>query len=90
MHRLHDVTASRHLTLRNVPSEVAESLRREARRRGTTLSQTVVDLLRACLGVAATRSNGLKRLAGSWSEEDLERFEAAVAATQAIDEELWR
>jgi plasmid stability protein len=84
------MTASRHLTLRNVPPEVAQSLRREARRRGASLNQTAVDLLRAGLGVATARSNGLKRLAGTWTPQDLERFEAAVASVEAIDEELWR
>ena len=30
------------------------------------------------------------RLAGTWTAEDLARFEAAVASTEEIDEELWR
>jgi hypothetical protein len=84
------VNAPRHLTLRNVPPEVARSLRREARRRGTSLNQTAVDLLRAGLGVSLPRSNGLRRLAGTWSEEEFERFTAAVAAAETVDEELWR
>jgi hypothetical protein len=84
------MNAPRHLTLRNVPPEVARSLRREARRRGTSLNQTAVDLLRAGLGVSLPRSNGLRRLAGSWSEEELENFSASVAPTEAVDEELWR
>lgn len=31
------------------------------------------------------KRNGLARLAGSWSEEELTRFEAAVAITEQID-----
>jgi plasmid stability protein len=87
---MQSVTAPRHLTLRNVPPEVAQSLQKEARRRGSSLNQTAVDLLRVGLGVATPRSNGLKRLAGSWTQEDLDRFQAGVASTEAIDEEMWR
>lgn len=36
------------------------------------------------------RSNGLARLAGTWTEEEHERFEAAIAVTEQIDEELWK
>jgi hypothetical protein len=35
------------------------------------------------------RSNGLARLAGSWSENDLLEFERAVAQFEQIDEQLW-
>lgn len=35
------------------------------------------------------RSNGLVELAGAWTEEELERFEKAVAMTEQIDEEPW-
>ncbi len=81
----------KHLTVRNLPRAVAEALAEERQRRGSSLNQTVIDLLRQSLGVSSLRrSNGLARLAGSWSEEDLAEFEAAIAATEAIDEEMWR
>lgn len=80
----------RTLTIRNVPPEVAEALEREKRRRGESLNQTVIDLLSQGLGVGTTRSNGLARLAGSWSEEEFQEFERAVAPFEEIDEDLWR
>ena len=82
----------RYLTVRDLPPELAEALETEKRRRGVSLNQTVLDLLGQSLGVApeARRSNGLGRLAGSWTAAELARFEAAVAATEEIDEELWR
>lgn len=81
-----------HLTVRNLPSNLAEALRKEKRRRGISLNQTVIDLLAHSLGVTpqARRSNGLARLAGTWTAEELDRFEAAVAMTEEIDEEIWR
>ena len=81
----------KYLTVRNLPSEVARALSEEKRRRGLSLNRTVIELLGQSLGVAESRrSNGLEKLAGSWSEADLAEFEAAVADTRTIDEEMWR
>ena len=78
------------LTIRNLPPEVAEALEREKKRRGESLNQAVIDLLEQALGVGMTRSNGLARLAGSWTEEEFRRFEEAVAPFETLDPELWR
>ena len=78
------------LTIRNLPPDVAEALEREKRRRGASLNQTVIELLGQGLGVGATRSNGLARLAGRWTEEEFQRFEEAIAPFEEIDPELWR
>jgi hypothetical protein len=78
----------KHLTVRDVPAELAEALEEERRRRGTSLGETVLDLLRVSLGMArpARRSNGLARLAGTWTDEDLMRFDAAIATTEGTNE----
>lgn len=71
----------------SAPLELAEALEAEKRRRGGSLNQMVLDLLASGLGVAlpAHRSNGLGRLAGTWTAQDLAGFEAAVATTKEID-----
>ena len=81
-----------HLTVRNIPHDVAAALKAEKNRRRQSLNQTVIQLLRQSLGVGPgrERSNGLARLAGRWTEEERERFEAAISATDQIDEELWQ
>ena len=80
------------LTIRGVSKRLARELEREKRRRKTSLNQTVLDVLSAGLGVglAEDRRNGLARLAGTWSAEDLAEFDAAIAPTEQIDDELWR
>lgn len=78
-----------YLTVRNVPEAVAEALEREKERRGTSLNQTVIDLLTQSLGVGTTRSNGLGRLAGRWSEEEYRQFECAVAPFADVDPDMW-
>lgn len=82
----------RHLTIRNVPTDLAGRLQEEKRLRGRSLNQTVLDLLSQAVGLAdrGPRSNGLHALAGTWSADDQEEFERAVADTEQIDGELWR
>lgn len=77
------------LTLRNIPSEVAEALERESERSETPLDEMALALLRQALEIRE-RGNGLVELAGTWTEEEFQRFEKAVALTEQIDEELWR
>ena len=81
-----------HLTVRNVPNDLAKALDREKRRRGASLNQTILDLLRQSLGVGTgfPKSNGLAALAGDWSEPELREFEACIAVTEQIEEDLWR
>lgn len=78
------------LTIRNVPPAVAEALEREKARRGASLNRTVIELLSQSLGVGVTRSNGLGRLAGAWTDEQGRDFEESMASFSQIDEELWR
>jgi hypothetical protein len=79
------------MTIRDVPTDLAEALEKEKIRRGKSLNQTVLQLLSQCLGVrSGPRNNGLARLAGSWTAEEHKEFEEAIALTEQIDEELWR
>ncbi len=82
----------KHVTIRNLPPQVAEELEKEKRRRGQSLNQTVIELLRQVLGLGGgrKRSNGLARLGGTWGADELEEFEALTAVTEQIDQELWR
>lgn len=82
---------ARHLTVRDVPRPLAQALERERRRRGVSLNQTIKDLLARALGLGpAPFDNGLRDLAGTWSDADLEQFERDTAFLSEVDEELWR
>ena len=82
------------MTIRNVSDELAEALEMEKRRRGLSLNRTALALMGEALGVpdsrGRARGNGLRRLSGSWSEEEFRRFEEAVAPFGEIDRELWK
>ena len=90
----HGVNAPKaaHLTVRNLPARVAEAVRAESRRRGLSLNQTVIELLAAATGVGhdPAATNGLEQLAGTWSEDEFDQFEAALNDMSHIDDELWR
>ncbi len=79
------------LTIRNVDPRLARALERETNRRATSLNQTVIELLRQALGVesGSRRSNGMRKLAGSWSARDLADFEARTKMFGDVDPELW-
>jgi plasmid stability protein len=79
-----------HLTVRNLPEDLAAALDREKQRRGTSLNRTVIDLLAHSLGVTGSRSNGLGRLAGTWTEAEHQEFLAAMGSFEEIDPELWK
>ncbi|MBK5255997.1 MAG: hypothetical protein JJE39_08185 [Vicinamibacteria bacterium] len=82
-----------HLTVRRIPPALASALSRERKRRKASLNSTVIGLLNHALGVEATespRSNGLAKLAGTWTSRDATAFERATLATRQVDEELWR
>ena len=80
------------LTIHNVPPELAQALERESVRLQAPLDQTVIEILRRALQVGSSeeKRNGLAGLAGTWTEEEHERFEAAIAMTEQLDEDLWR
>ena len=77
------------LTVRGVPPELGRALNEEKRRRGTSLNQTVLDLLKQSLGVGTPRSNGLGRFAGGWTDAEFHEFEAATRDFGKIDPEMW-
>jgi plasmid stability protein len=77
------------LTVRSLPEDVSAALAAEKRRRGTSLNQTVIDLLRQGLGVSQPRNNGLTRLAGTWTEEQ-QQFLESVQTFNEIDPDFWK
>jgi hypothetical protein len=81
---------ARHLTVRNLPEQLAAALDAERKKRGTSLNRTVIDLLSRSLALNRKRSNGLGRLGSTWSEKDLKEFERATRVFEEIDRELWR
>lgn len=79
----------KHLTIRNCPENLALALEEETQKRGLSLNQTVLQLLSQALGVNCKKDNGLRQLAGTWSEAEFAQFQTTQHGFSEIDPELW-
>ena len=77
-------------TTRGIPAVVDDALRERARAAGKSLNEVVVDALAAGAGVTAAppRRRDLSEVAGAWKTE--KAVEAALAAQDEPDEDLWK
>jgi hypothetical protein len=81
----------RQLTIRGVTDDLARALEQARKQRGSSLNQTVLELLRQGLGLSSNRfDNGLSKLAGTWTKKEFHDFEKNVAAFNQVDEEIWK
>ncbi len=80
------------ITVRSVSPDLHDALREESRRRGRSINETVLDILRHSLGLVprSRYDNGLGLLAGSWGEEEFREFERNASMFTRIDNEVWR
>ena len=84
------------LTVRGFDDELAERIRRLAKRDGTSLNQAALKLLRKGAGLADpaqkadTVGASLDHLIGSWSDDEAAELEAVLQEFEVIDEDAWR
>lgn len=79
---------AKQLTIRGVSDEVGQRLERLSRARGQSLNTTVLSILESAVGVDERRQR-LERYM-TWTQEDLEEFNEALAHQRTIDDALWR
>jgi hypothetical protein len=77
-------------TIRDVPAAVDEALREKARAEGKSLNETAIEALAEGSGVGpiARKHRDLKDVAGTWRTD--KTVEAALAAQDRVDKDLWR
>jgi plasmid stability protein len=77
-------------TIRNIPRDVDQALRRRAREEARSLNEVAVDALRRALGLAEepVAQRDLKDIQGTWVDDP--EIDAALAEQRQIDPELWR
>ncbi len=83
------------ITIRNLPPDLARTIRQRAKADGTSLNRTVINLLRERTaatknGRPRARYRDLDALAGTWTKAQAAEFEKELAAQRKIDLELWK
>jgi plasmid stability protein len=82
------------VTLRNLPPSLDRTIRQRAKKKGVSVNKVVIGLLQEHLGEAEKRPvrryHDLDELAGSWSKQEAEAFDRALAKQRAIDLEMWK
>jgi hypothetical protein len=78
------------IVARNIPEPVDAALRQSARQQGKSLNEVAIEALARGAGLTGIRSRqrDLTDIVGSWREDP--EFDRAIAAQDAIDEELWQ
>ena len=77
-------------TIRNIPEQVDRLVRQQAKKTHESLNAVLLAVLKRGIGVAdePVEYHDLDELAGSWvADPDID---AAMAAFESIDEELWK
>ena len=77
-------------TIRGIPAAVDSALRDRARASGKSLNEAAIEALAEGAGVAGAprRRRDLGDIAGTWKAD--KAVEAALAAQDRVDEDLWR
>jgi plasmid stability protein len=77
-------------TIRNIPDRLDEALRRAARAQGKSLNEVAIEALVRGSGITGDRDpqRDLGDIAGTWRKDPA--FDAALAAQDTVDEEMWR
>ena len=80
------------VTLRGLDLELRSALDAEATRVGMSLNALILQTLRGSFGVTYSNQlfHDLDDLAGAWSTEEAEEFDAAVQFFEEIDLSIWR
>lgn len=80
-------------TLRQIPQELFEILKKNSQKSGRSINKTILALLRKTLGLSddlGQKKRDLSSLAGTWTKKNYEEFEANTKIFDQIDPEMWK
>jgi hypothetical protein len=86
------------ITLRGIPRELEQRLRREASKKGISMNKAFLSLLQESTGPGSKARKSVRKkilhhdldyLAGKWTKADAESFNKALGCQRKIDEDLW-
>jgi len=80
------------LTIRNLPEEVADAVRKKAEEGHLSLSKALVVLLEEHIAEqkpGSRKKRDLSRFVGTWTEEDAQAFDTVLRDQRRIDPKMW-
>jgi len=78
------------ITLRNLPAEIDAAIRQRAQQDGVSLNQAVIRLLGETIHPPKNKTyHDLDHLAGIWSKEEADEFDAILAEQRQIEPSSW-
>lgn len=80
------------ISLRGIDDEIAQRLREEAQRQGTSVNALILQFVRKGVGLQAPRRpvyHDLDVLAGTWSAEEASAFLDSLSDFEQVDRGLW-
>lgn len=82
------------ITLRNIPAQVQEAIRQRAEAESQSFNKAVLRMLEEHIGLrrrpGPVLHHDVDHLAGTWTEEEAEAFDATLAEQRRVDPELWK
>ncbi len=86
------MSSTHNFNLRGMPSELMALLKQEAKKLHMSTNTLVLRIIEKELGFNTKKHlhNDLDHLSGSWSDEDVEKFENGAKSFDKIDKKLWK
>ncbi len=80
------------ITLRQLPENLENQIRKLARKNKTSINKTVIDLLERALGTdrGSKKKRDLSKLKGTWSQLEADEFDKIMQSFNQIDKEVWK
>jgi hypothetical protein len=83
------MSMAKQITIRGVLPDLSQRIERLAQERKQSVNATVLDILKAAVGLdQSVRRTRLRRYT-TWTEDDLREFQAALTAQRVVDAKLW-
>jgi hypothetical protein len=80
---------AKQITIRGVLPDLSQRIERLAQERGQSVNATVLDILKAAVGLDQSARRTRLRRYTTWTEDDLREFQAALTAQRVVDAKLW-
>ena len=83
------------VTLRKIPPELVRVIERRSRHTGKSLNRTIIEVLEESLlnrpkKKESRLNHDLDWMFGTWTKEQADEFDKALAEQRTIDPELWK